>query len=201
MLTTTQRLPTRIRSALLEVAPDHALVPFRFKTTAPSSADILSEIETAARGLAQAAPLATVELEGYGSQTQKLGGKGLFGGGVRTAAQVSGRVVLPMDPKADFMARITIAEDLRARLEAVKLDDGTLGFGECQFALLDREANRLAACAALRARADLSAHACGLTIDRLEITGDLSVEIAGPCAAFVSLDATVHFRTPHNPAA
>ncbi len=196
MLTTTERLPTRIRSALLEVAPDHAVVPFRFKTAAATSAAILREIETVARTLAEAVPAARVELEGYGSQTQKLGGKGLFGGGVRTAAQVSGRVVLPMAPKADFMARVTTVEELRGRLEAVDLHEGSLGVGECQFALIDRESHRVAAYAALRARADRLAEAYGLTVERLVTTGELSVEIAGPCAAFVSLDATLHFRAP-----
>lgn len=194
MLTTTQRLPTRIRNALLEVAPDHAFVSFRFKGVASTSAGILREVEAVAQRLAEAAPSARTEFEGYASQTQKLGGKGFFGGGVRTAAQVSGRVVLPLDAAADFMIRLAAIEDLRARIEGVQLDDGSLGVGECQFAVLDREGARAAACKALRARADLMALNCAMTVDRLEIAGDLSVEIAGPTAAFVSLDATVHFR-------
>lgn len=189
MMKTTRNIRANDRVPLLTVAPDHAVLGFTLRLSTAKGPELPTLVRQAVDTVAAAASSASVEMVGYRSWTEKLAGKSLFGAGVRSAAQATGRIVLPLAEADDLFARITAVESLRARLQAVDMGEVEFEFGECEYTVRDRERHRPAAIEALRRHIDASTG--GLEVARIELDPTLSVEVQGPTEAHVELSATV----------
>ena len=179
----------------VKVLPDRVDVSIRVKVEEPDAARAPRSLEAALQRVAKLVGSAVVTPVSYRSSNEKLASKSLFGGGSRTAAQAVCRVELPLDPEDGFLARAIALDSLRDSLERASSDDVTITVGDSRYTVSDPEQHRAAATKALHDQLREAASACGMTLDRLELSTALDVGIAGPCEAYVSVSGTAHFAS------
>ncbi len=176
----------------VDVQPDLAELPIRIDVRAGSPSDLPEQIAALQQRMASAVgPDASVELAGYRSWTEKLGGKSLFGRGVRYVARATGRVCLPMAPDADFLQRTRAVEAVRATVETLSDEVGAaIQVGECAFRVSDAEQHRPAVLAQLQQRLTAACPAFGLAVERLDLGSELTVDVRGPALARIRMPVT-----------
>lgn len=185
---TTRGMHVPRTGAGLPVVPTAAVLPVQIHASADQPTALLVAVDERADALRAVLGSASLTLDGYRTWTEKLGGKGLFGRGVRHRSTATGTIRLPLDPDDGYRERVTALEGLRERL--APLEDDELRVGEAAYVLDDPEVHRAALLARIRSRVDAVAEAFGLAIVGLELGTDIEVSVTGPAAAEVHLSAT-----------
>ncbi|MCO4771124.1 MAG: hypothetical protein KDA24_13905 [Deltaproteobacteria bacterium] len=187
MKTTTQTFSVNQCVAGLAVRPTCARLPVRLSCSAPSPTAALAAIRRRAKPLATCG--ATLEWDGYGGTTEKLGGKGLLGQGVRYRATASATLKLSFAEADDWLARTAALESLRERVSSHEGDECRIG--AAVYLVEDLEQHRPALLEAIRAKVQPAADAFGLRVAELELPVELSVTVSGPAHARVHTEARV----------
>ncbi len=177
----------------VQVRPDRATVSVLVRATDADAAAVPRVLERAFAALERAVTPATVTPIGYHSSTETPAGKSLFGGSAHTIAEATCRVDLELVGDDGYIARAAALESLRERLQKTDLPDASLTVGQSRFVLADAEAHRAEATAVLHARLRDAATACSMKLERVELETGLSVDVVGPCEAYVSVSGRAHF--------
>lgn len=177
----------------LKVVPDRVDVSIRVKVDESDAARAPKSLERALQNVAGLVGSAVLTPVSYRSSNEKLASKSLFGGGSRTTAEAVCRVELSLDPDDGFLARAVALASLRDSLEGAAFDEVTITVGDSRYAIANPEQHRAAATKVLHEQLTEAARACGMQLERLELSTALDVGIAGPCEAYVSVSGTARF--------
>jgi hypothetical protein len=187
MKTVTPRLRAHGTTTGIEVKPTVALLPLRLTVARGDHTGALQALRSRADAVAAAAAPAEVTLHGFEARTSKVAGSALFGRGVRHDATATGTLRLPLDPRADWLARVTAVQALRERVHG--LEDAELTVGVAKWIVEDPESHREALLARLAERIRVTETALGLVLDGVELGSDLHVDVQGPALAVITLSA------------
>ncbi|MCR9159064.1 MAG: hypothetical protein ACE37F_09925 [Nannocystaceae bacterium] len=184
------------------VRPDLLVVSVRVRVDQAEPSHAPTELGDALRRIGELVAPAEVTPVSYTSSSEKTASKSLFGSGRRTTAEAVCRVELGLAPSDGFIDRAIALESLRDSLETANLEAVSVVVGDSRYAIATPQAHRAAAIEALHDDLSEAARACGMTLERLELSTTLDVAVAGPCEASVSVSGTARLAaiSPPTPA-